>query len=201
MSKMAGLDRRVANTKSSAREALITLIVEKGLGNFSVTELCQCAGLNRGTFYNHWKSIDELLEECEQELLEGIEDCVRNFPVLGRNSLKACAAEGKPVSGIVEVFEYMLSQADLLMALTSMNGDGHFVLRLRKSTAQNFLDHIIRGRYGCDNETDEKFHAWFHAAAFLGAVQCWLLDGCVQTPEEMSLKLVNLLYYRPADEA
>lgn len=197
MVKAGSQDKRVINTKASARDALVALISEKGLGNFSVTELCQRAGLNRGTFYNHWKNIDGLLEECELELLEGVGECIRFFPVLGRKSLEICANEAKPIPSIVDAFEYFLTQADMLLALTSMNGDGHFVLRLRKATAQVFLEHIVRSRYGCKTAMDEEFHAWYHAAAFLGAVQCWLLNGCVQTPEEMSVKLIELLYYRP----
>lgn len=199
MVKAVTQDKRVASTRAAAREALVSLIAEKGLGNFSVTELCQTAGLNRGTFYNHWKSIDQLLSECEDELMAGLEECIREFPKLNGDMLCECVNENKPISGIVDVFSYIKGQSKFMEVVSGFNGDGHFVLKLRRSLSSNFLKYIIRDRYDCATETDAEYFAWFHASAFLGIVQYWVLRQCPESPEEMALKLVHLLYFQPSD--
>jgi len=54
----------------AAREALfdaaIHLIAEKGIGGFSVSELCNLAGLKRTSFYNYFQTIESLLDELSQ---------------------------------------------------------------------------------------------------------------------------------------
>lgn len=199
MAKKAVQDKRVVGTRAAAREALVCLIDEKGLGNFSITELCQTAGLNRGTFYNHWKSIDQLLGECEDELLEGLEECIREFPKLNNDMLHECVTENKPISGIVDVFAYIKTQSKFMEVVSGFKGDGHFVLKLRKSLSSDFLEYIIRDRYDYATETDAEYFAWFHASAFLGLIQHWVLRQCPESPEEMALKLVHLLYFQPSD--
>lgn len=198
MVKTIGQDKRVVNTRIAARDAMIALINEKGVGNFTVTELCQRAELNRGTFYNHWKSIDDALLFFEDELIADMEHCARNFPKLDRNLLKQGIDEGKPLSGIVHVFECLKKQSALLMAVSSHNGDGRFVLRMRTALSQVFLEHIVNDRFDCSSETDAEYFAWYHASAFLGALQCWLLRGCKESTEEVSLKLMSLLYCYPS---
>ena len=52
------------------RQALLTLLKEKPLQNITVRELCQAAGINRGTFYTHYRDIYDLMEQIEEELTE-----------------------------------------------------------------------------------------------------------------------------------
>ena len=44
-------------------EALIQLLNEKDYEYITVKEVCKKAGVNRSTFYLHYESIDDLLEE------------------------------------------------------------------------------------------------------------------------------------------
>ena len=67
------LDPRIARSKAALREALIALMEERGLDGFTVGDLCTRAGLNRGTFYNHFKDKDNLLDTFEDEVMEGLE--------------------------------------------------------------------------------------------------------------------------------
>lgn len=65
-------DPRIVRTKAALREALISLMEERGFDGFTVNDLCQRAGLNRGTFYNHFEDKDDLLQTFENEVLRGL---------------------------------------------------------------------------------------------------------------------------------
>lgn len=45
-------------------EALICLLGEKNIEYISVKEICHKAGVNRSTFYLHYETIEDLLDEC-----------------------------------------------------------------------------------------------------------------------------------------
>jgi len=63
----------ILHTKMFLRESLLALLEDKPIEKITPTELCRHAGINRNTFYSHYRSPEELLHSMEQELLEKIE--------------------------------------------------------------------------------------------------------------------------------
>ena len=61
-------DRRIVKTKESIRKAFLQLIQSKEFHKITVTELADTANIDRKTFYLHYNSISEILEEFEAEL-------------------------------------------------------------------------------------------------------------------------------------
>jgi AcrR family transcriptional regulator len=57
----SSVDRRVQRTHRELREALITLIIERGWDHVSVQEICDRADVGRSTFYVHFADKEELL--------------------------------------------------------------------------------------------------------------------------------------------
>ena len=61
-------------SKKMIKEALIELIKEKkGLEKISITDVVNKAGLNRGTFYNHYRSINGVVESLEDDMMSDFE--------------------------------------------------------------------------------------------------------------------------------
>ena len=51
------------NTASLFDEALVTLLTQKDIEYITVKEICEKAGFNRSTFYLHYDTINDLLNE------------------------------------------------------------------------------------------------------------------------------------------
>lgn len=60
------------NTSLLMNQALIELLNKKDYEFITIKEICDKAGVNRSTFYLHYETIDDLLEEC-------IENTNKNF--------------------------------------------------------------------------------------------------------------------------
>ena len=58
-------NQRILLTKRMLQEGLIQLLETKSLDAISVTELCRVSGINRATFYNHYNSPQDLLDDIE----------------------------------------------------------------------------------------------------------------------------------------
>jgi len=54
-------DRRVQRTRRALRDALVSLILERGWDGFGVQELCDRADVGRSTFYTHFADKEELV--------------------------------------------------------------------------------------------------------------------------------------------
>ena len=74
---MRDTDRRVRFTKMTLRESLIKLLEEKNIAEISVTELCRCADVNRGTFYAHYRQPSDVLVDIEENLISELSEIMR----------------------------------------------------------------------------------------------------------------------------
>ena len=63
-------DRRISKTQKSIQNAVISLIQEKDISQITVKELAETADINRKTFYMHYSSIQEVLDQMENEIME-----------------------------------------------------------------------------------------------------------------------------------
>ena len=54
-------NRRILITKQLLCESFISLLKQKPIDKISVTELCQAANVNRGSFYAHYADVYDLL--------------------------------------------------------------------------------------------------------------------------------------------
>lgn len=63
-------DRRTLYTKNSIHDAYMDLIKEKPSDKISITELCQRADINRGTFYLHYNTVEDVSGEIIDEMFE-----------------------------------------------------------------------------------------------------------------------------------
>ncbi|MCD8294966.1 MAG: TetR/AcrR family transcriptional regulator [Clostridia bacterium] len=65
------------NSSWRMSEALLRLLDEKPLDNITIKELCGEAGVNRSTFYAHYGSIEDILEETRTGIVENFIKDVR----------------------------------------------------------------------------------------------------------------------------
>lgn len=57
------VDRRIVKTQKAIRQAFLKLLTEKGISKITVSALAREADIDRKTFYLHFSSIDELIEQ------------------------------------------------------------------------------------------------------------------------------------------
>ncbi len=74
MIKTETQDLRVKRTLRSIRTAFMELLQTEDFSKISITELTRLAGINRKTFYLHYKSLSELADELEAEMTSELMD-------------------------------------------------------------------------------------------------------------------------------
>lgn len=65
-------DRRFRKNKAIIRRAYIDLTLEKGLGHVTVSDIAKRADINRMTFYSHYETEDDVLQEFVDEMIDNI---------------------------------------------------------------------------------------------------------------------------------
>lgn len=67
---MTKADRRIVRTRNNLKRAMLELVKEKDFKDISITEIAKSANCNRVTFYSHYESSTQLLEDIFRDYLE-----------------------------------------------------------------------------------------------------------------------------------
>lgn len=66
------MDRRIRKTRQAIELALLELLGSKKIDEISISKLAQTADVNRKTFYNHFSSVAEVLDNVEENFFHYI---------------------------------------------------------------------------------------------------------------------------------
>lgn len=69
---------RKTASKAKIRQALIDLVPAIGFQQLTISQLCQAAGINRGTFYLNYLDKEDLLRQTEADFFAGIQELLKD---------------------------------------------------------------------------------------------------------------------------
>jgi len=192
-------DRRITRSKRALRDALVQLTEERGLDGFTVNDLCERADLNRGTFYNHFKDKDDLLAQLEGEVMDDLECLRARMRDIGLSDLLQFRVKKQPLPFLVELFDRLRSQGDLLHAVLGPQGDPSFGSRLRDYVRVNLVEALLHERYRESGDPFVDYYSAFYASAYLGVILRWVESGMKESSEDMARIAMRLLFIKPGD--
>ena len=192
-------DPRIARSRAALREAFIALVEERGIDGFSVGDLCTSAGLNRGTFYNHFRDKESLLASFEDEVIEGLGGVLAKFQNVKLREIAACSLARRPLPMLVELYDYLREEGPFLHAMLGPGGDARFGMRLREAVCDRFVRSLLHERYQNDPSAFTRYYISFYSGAYLGVISEWIDSGMTETSEEMALISMRLLFIKPGE--
>ena len=153
-------NKKVVFSKSILKRALVKLLKEKSLDRIGVSELCKTAGVNRSTFYAHYETVQELLDEIEEEFLSKI-------PMLDIS-----ADEKQLISEINRYTSFIKEHPDAFLVLTRNN-----------RITQKFYERWIQEQTVLTNDASGRIQekirliGTFMTCGVTEAYNRWLCDG------------------------
>ncbi len=184
---MAGKDHRTRVTKMLIRRAFTDLLRVKPVQSISIKELCEKAGVNRGTFYAHYESVRDLLKQMEDEMLAEIETALASL----------LPPDSKGVSSLrisTELFQCLKDNADLCTVTLGDFGDKSFAVRLLNMGWEKCLEAYSRYFRNATPRQIAYFYA-FVSEGCIGLLRRWLREGMTTSAEEIAAMAEQLMLY------
>lgn len=176
------VDRRIERTRGQLRRAMLELIESSDRASITVQEVTRRAGVNRATFYQHYRDKDELIEQA----IDGVVDDVFNActPIL--TGLDRFESETVHPS-IIDAYTRIGEHPDLFRRLLAPGGESTFT----RIFTQRAVDLALRALdvQSIEEPPDSVPHeirARASTAVFLSICNHWLETGCVQSAEELA---------------
>lgn len=170
-------DRRVKRSKSMMRDALIALMQEKPFSEITAKDITERADLNRATFYLHYNNVFGLLDELENEVVEGF------ARMLEETQIRQNEAWEYPIIG--HICEYITENPDLCCCLLLNPHSDRLVGKLTEIMKQK--GQKVRREMGLEMETHKtEYIHQFIACGAMGMVKQWLTEGMPLSKKEMT---------------
>lgn len=177
-------NRRVKATKRIIQNTLVELMQRYPFSKISVKMICSAADVNRSTFYAHYEDKEALLEQIQQDAVNGIKEYIVDT-AFTRDAQKA-------VPTIVEVLQYCRVNQELFKMLLSRPENTTFQQELMALVQEKTIAEI------CEEERldprTSKYLDLFVISGVMSVIRCWLVDGCPESPAEIANILTQLLY-------
>ncbi|WP_379692234.1 TetR/AcrR family transcriptional regulator [Mediterraneibacter gnavus] len=177
------VDRRVIKTRRQLKKGLAALMKEKSVNQITVKELVEEVDINRSTFYLHFKDIQDLLREIEENMEAQIKRAIEEHPIVSGNE--------NAFYFIEDMFRVLDEEREISKALIGPNGDMGFIHRIEriiKENSKGTLEKMFPGK-----KEDLKYFYAFCLSGCLGLVKVWLNEGEEKSPEEMAQMTFNMI--------
>ncbi len=180
---MENVDTRVQYTKSALKKALLQLLEQKAISKVSIKELCETAKLNRGTFYLHYTSPEDILDEIEQDFLKENRELFENY-----------FSEDRDRNLMDKIFDYISQNRDICEVLMGSNANLHFTDKIKEM----FHDRIIEGWHTDFPQYSLVDLEFLYEFVFTGSVHLileWIHDDQGISAAEFNNRLDRLGYH------
>lgn len=172
------VDRRVLRTRQAIKEALLQLVVERDYRTITVTDLTREAGIDRKTFYLHYRAIGDVVDEV-------FEEEAKHAVAVLREELE----RGGGPSDIAKLFMCMdralaPDVAQQRRIVSHVPADG-FLAFLEVPLRDALVEHDVLGLAGVD-EAHRDYCASFFAAGLAAMYRRWLLSDSELPMEDLA---------------
>lgn len=170
------IDRRVERTRQLLRDALVSLILEKGYQKITVQDIIDRANVGRSTFYSHYQDKEDLLFSGFDELAFDL-DRHRRLP-------DETGGDQEHLLHSLEFFIHANDNRELYMAM-SESGGGEQLLEIGRQHMQNHIEAHLVQFPSIGREFPLPVITNFLAGSLLTMILWWLEQEAPYTPQEM----------------
>ena len=168
-------------TKRALAASLKNMLLKKPLNKITINDIAEDCGINRMTFYYHFKDIYDLVEwTCEEDAAKALE---------GKKTYNTWQ------QGFLNIFYAVLENKPFIMNVYHSVSREQVEIYLYRVT-YDLLIGIVNERSAnmSVSEDDKKFIADFYKFAFVGIMLEWIKNDMKADPKQIVDRISNLIH-------
>lgn len=168
-------------TKRALEQSLKNLLLKKPLNKITINDIAEDCGINRMTFYYHFKDIYDLVEwACAEDAKKALE---------GKKTYDTWQ------QGFLQIFEAVLDNKPFIINVYRSVSREQVEIYLYKLT-YDLLIGVVNERSAEMNirEDDKEFIANFYKYAFVGVMLDWVKNDMKEDPKKIVDRLSTLMH-------
>ena len=171
------MDRRQQKTKNAIHQAMTTLLKKKKFEALTVQDIIDEANIGRSTFYSHFETKEELLEEICREMFAH----VFSKDLAPEKSHDFSKGRRGFANRLTHILYHLQDHKENIKAIMSGETEKLFTSYFRDYLEQTFYDDISNPR----SEVPKAFAVQFFTGSFCETIKWWINSGMKMSPEEV----------------
>ncbi|MEH7115239.1 TetR/AcrR family transcriptional regulator C-terminal domain-containing protein, partial [Neobacillus niacini] len=176
------MDRRILRTKKLIKDAFLELLIIKDFDLISMTDIANCADVNRSTLYAYFPNKSSLTEEIIDEMMEGLAKVI--FGKFKKEEKKLIGQDDFVLS---RMFKYIYDNAASFQLITGENRvpgvNQRFISEIKKIVniilnTNKVIDPMLK--------SNNDITVNIMSSALVGVIGHWMKSGLVQGPSPMA---------------
>ncbi|AXI08460.1 hypothetical protein CUC15_05800 [Oceanobacillus zhaokaii] len=183
------LDNRVKRTKRDFYNALFELLKEKKYEQITIKDIIDYAGYSRGTFYNHYKEKDDLLNEIIHSLFEEASKAQRSS-YINERSINVQTLGNEPIF----ILRHFKQYGKYYKILLGENIQIDFHQKLTNMFVNLYLEDFDM-KHPPDGNIDKNLLNKYYGYGLIGLILDWINADFPIKPEEFSKELIKIFKF------
>lgn len=167
-------NKRKKDSKEKIEKTFIQLIQTKEIDEVTVTDICKLSNLNRSTFYSNYIDIYDLAEKVKDRM-------ANEFASMYINNLDNFKQNSNP-ENYLKMFKHIKDNQIFYKTYFKLESST-FISPIKK------YDNELAKKYYDNKNID--YHIEFFRAGLNAVIKKWLLNGCKESPEEISEVIIS----------
>ena len=163
-------------TKRALEQSLKNLLLQKPLNKITISDITDDCGINRMTFYYHFKDIYDLIEwSCQEDAAKAL---------AGQKTYETWQ------QGFLQIFEAVLANQPFIMNVyhsVSREQVENYLYKVTYALLEGVVEEQAAGM--SVRQEDKAFIATVYQYAFVGLMLDWIRRGMKDDPKELIEKL------------
>ena len=167
-------------TKRALEASLKNLLLQKPLSKITISDITEDCGINRMTFYYHFKDIYDLVEwSCQEDASKAL---------AGNKTYETWQ------QGFLQLFKAVQDNKPFIMNVYHSVSREQVEIYLYKLTYDLLIGVVEEKSVGMSvREEDKRFIADFYKFAFVGLILDWIRNGMKDDPQLLTDRLASLV--------
>jgi AcrR family transcriptional regulator len=180
---------KTERTKAELQEAFWRLYAKKPIEKITISQVCEAAGYNRGTFYLHYQDIYDILESIEEKVLSGMTKCVEKC----MRHLQKEDSKLNRLAAMSDVILYYERNKTYIVVLLGEQGDPSFIVRLKDNLKPLWRTYVID-----DDAVELSEHEIDLLLEYTLSGSLFMISRWLQEPGDVSTAQIGHLVYDAA---
>lgn len=176
------------NTACLMDEALLTLLQKKDYAYITVREICEKAGVNRSTFYLHYETTDDLLQESLSYIFSRFKMKYDSSFQLKINSDSLDNLYLITPEYIIPYLEFLYENKHIFM--TAIEKPAVFEVMKQFDKIYNSTFNPILERFGVE-QCERNYILAYHISGMHAVIIEWIKNGCKESVQYISDLLIK----------
>lgn len=188
MSTEKNVDKRIQRSKLAFRDALVKLLKQKNSDDISVTDIIDCAGYSRGTFYAYYRDKDDFI-------LSVLNDEINTYVgiIYGTISEKRSITFGDSIyEPALNFFQYVYENREVYKLIFNVNIHEVTLDYFCEKAFNEFIEKIDIELMESAPTMDMDFYFYSYTYLYMVFVKFWIKNDFKYSPQYMAEQVTIL---------